>query len=298
MNKGLITMDEKDYKLILMLYELKSITKTSEKLFITQPALTKRIKKIEKDLGTDLLIRSKKGVLFTPLGESIIPYIRTAANTLEQMRQHVSSNNNFIGGSLTVGASLNYARYRLPKILKSYTESFPNVDVNIITDHSKNLYSRLKNDEFSMAIIRGEYKWNEHIILLDTEPMCLVCSNENANLSLNSYSYIVKTTDPISQGKIQTWLFENGISIDNAKLWIDNIDTCLEMAKCGLGWSIVPKICLDNFDGYVKDLYFSDGTPFSRSTYILCKNSYYMLPQIKLLIKYLKYNRKQHHQSH
>ncbi|WP_406542465.1 LysR family transcriptional regulator [Clostridium ljungdahlii] len=53
-------MDEKDYKLILTLYKLKNITKTSEKLFITQPALTKRIKKIEKDLGTDLLIRSKK----------------------------------------------------------------------------------------------------------------------------------------------------------------------------------------------------------------------------------------------
>lgn len=288
MDKGLITMDEKDYKLILTLYKLKNITKTSEKLFITQPALTKRIKKIEKDLGTDLLIRSKKGVLFTPLGESIIPYIKTVVNTLKQMREHVSSNHNFIGGNLTVGVSLNYARYRLPKVLKNYTEAFPNVDVNIATDHSKNLYNRLKNDEFSIVIIRGEYKWDEVTILLGTEPMCLVCSKENANLSLNSYSYIGRTTDLISQGKIQTWLFENNISINNTKLWVDNIDTCLEMAKHGLGWGILPKICLKNFDGYIKDLYFSDGAPFSRSTYILCKNFYYMLPQVKLFIQYLK----------
>lgn len=288
MNKGLIIMDEKDYKLILTLYKLKNITKASEKLFITQPALTKRIKKIEKELGAEVLIRSKKGVLFTPLGESIIPYIRNVVNTLNEMREHVSANYNFIGGSLSAGASLNYARYRLPKVLKSYTEAFPNVDVNIITDHSQNLYNRLKDDEISMAIIRGEYKWDEHTILLDTEPMCLVCSNENANMPLNSYSYIGRTTDTISQGKIQTWLLENGISTDNTKLWIDNIDTCLEMAKYGLGWGIVPKICLDNFNGYIKDLYFSDGTPFCRNTYILCKNSYYMLPQIKLLIRYLK----------
>ncbi|WP_065076575.1 LysR family transcriptional regulator substrate-binding protein [Clostridium ragsdalei] len=109
-------------------------------------------------------------------------------------------------------------------------------------------------------------------------------------LSLNSYSYIGRTTDPISQGKIQTWLFENNISINNTKLWVDNIDTCLEMAKHGLGWGILPKICLENFDGYVKDLYFSDGVPFCRSTYILCKNFYYMLPQVKLFIQYLKYS--------
>ncbi|MDD3223790.1 MAG: LysR family transcriptional regulator [Clostridium sp.] len=280
-------MDEKDYKLILALYKLKNITKTAEKLFITQPALTKRIKKIEKYLGADLLIRSKKGVLFTPLGESIIPYIRTVVNTLKQMNEHVSSSHNFIGGSLSVGVSLNYARYRLPKVLKNYTEAFPNVDVNIITDHSQNLYSRLKKDEFSIAIIRGDYKWDERTILLDTEPMCLICSNENANLSLDSYSYIGRTTDSISQGKIETWLFENGISVDSTKLWIDNIDTSLEMAKYGLGWGILPKICLENFNGYVKNLYFSDGTPFCRSTYILCKKNYYMLPQVKLFIQYL-----------
>ncbi|KZL90449.1 LysR family transcriptional regulator [Clostridium magnum] len=285
-------MDEKDYELILTLYQLKNITKTAEKLFITQPALTKRIKKIEHDLGTELLLRSKKGVLFTPLGESIIPYIRNVASTLKQMRQQVDSNHDFIGGTLSAGISLNYSQYQLPKVLKSYTEAFPNVDVNIITDQSRNLYHRLENDEISIAVVRGEFNWNDKSILLDTEPMCLVCSNEYARRPLNSYSYIGRRSDSILQGKIQTWLTENGLSTDNTKLSIDNIGTCLEMAKHGLGWAILPKVCLDDFDGYVEDLYFADGTPFTRSTYILYRSSYYSLPQVKLFIQYLKDGKK------
>lgn len=287
-------MDEKDYELILTLYELKNITKTAEKLFITQPALTKRIKKIEKDLGTELLLRSKKGVLFTPLGESIIPYIRTVTSTLRQMREYVVSNHDFVGGTLIVGVSLNYSHYYLPKVLKKFTKAFPNVDVNIITGQSKKIYRQLESDEISMAIVRGEFKWDETSILVSTEPMCLVCSNENAEIPLSAYSYIGRRSDNILQGKIETWFVENGLSFNNTKLWIDNIDTCLEMAKHGLGWAIVPKVCLRNFDGYSKELYFADGTPFNRSTYIFCKNSYHELPQVKLFIQYLLNNERSH----
>lgn len=283
-------MDEKDYEIILSLYDLKNMTKTSKKLFITQPALTKRIKKIEKDLGIQLLIRSKQGVIFTPEGETIVPYIKTMANTLKQMRQHIDSNQGIIGGSLSIGVSLNYSHYRLPETLKNYMQSFPNVDVSIITDQSKNLYNMLENDEISIAVLRGEYKWNQGLIHLCKEPMCLVCSTENSKRPLDSYPYIGRHTDSILHGKIQTWLLENGLSTDNTKIWIDNIDTCVEMAKHGLGWAILPKICLENFHGYVKNLYFADGTPFTRSTYILYKDLYYSLPQVKLFIEYLLKN--------
>ncbi|MEY8763969.1 MULTISPECIES: LysR family transcriptional regulator [Clostridium] len=285
-------MDEKDYEIILTLHKLKNITKTSEKLFISQPALTKRIKKIERDLGIDLIIRSKKGVIFTPLGESVIPYIKNVTNTLNLMRQQVESNHNFVGGTLNIGISLNYSHYRLPEVLKNYTEAFPNVDVKIVTDQSTHLYHKLENDEISLAVLRGEYKWDEESILLNTEPICFVCNNKNMNRPLDSFTYIGRHVDSIFQAKIQTWLIENGLSIENTKFWIDDIETCLDIVKEGLGWTILPKICLNNFNGYIKSLYFADGTPFTRSTYILYKKLYYSLPQVKLFIQYLLDNEK------
>ena len=69
--KGMLIMDEKDYELLLELNESKNITKTAQKLYMTQPAITKRIQKMEQDLGCQLFIRSRKGILPTPAAEGI-----------------------------------------------------------------------------------------------------------------------------------------------------------------------------------------------------------------------------------
>lgn len=61
-------MDEKDFALLMVLGESKNMTKAADKLFITQSALSKRIKNIERELGAELLLRSHQGIRFTPLG--------------------------------------------------------------------------------------------------------------------------------------------------------------------------------------------------------------------------------------
>ena len=61
-------MDEKDYELLLDLSETKNITKTASRLYMTQPAITKRIQKMEEELNCQLFLRSKKGVILTPSG--------------------------------------------------------------------------------------------------------------------------------------------------------------------------------------------------------------------------------------
>ena len=59
----------------------------------------------------------------------------------------------------------------------------------------------------------------------------------------------------------------------------------LEMVSRGIGWSILPEICLKQFDGQITPLYFKDGTPFTRSSHILYKHDYFELPQVKKFIQ-------------
>lgn len=61
-------MDERDWQIISLLYKNKNITKTANNRYISQPALTGRIKQIEQDLGVSILTRSNRGVEFTPHG--------------------------------------------------------------------------------------------------------------------------------------------------------------------------------------------------------------------------------------
>ena len=58
-------MDEKDFELLSVLNETRNITKAAERLFMTQSALSKRIKAIEKDLEIEMLLRSRQGIHFT-----------------------------------------------------------------------------------------------------------------------------------------------------------------------------------------------------------------------------------------
>ena len=145
----------------------------------------------------------------------------------------------------------------------------------------------LKRDQFDLAILRGHYDWNEETFPISVEPMCLVCSHENAGKPLDQYPYIRRHTDLDQAGQINQWLNRHGLSHLSSTLRIDNIDTCKEMARYGLGWCILPQICLSDFDGHVQELTLENGEPFTRSTYALCRSNYSRLPQVELFLNLL-----------
>ena len=278
-------MDEKDCELIEMLWETRNITKAAERLFTTQSALTKRIQKLEEELGCELFIRSRKGVLFTPVAERILPYVRQVSDSMDRIRSQVAIYRKEVAGTLKLGVSINFARYRLADVLKGFMDQYPNVDIHVSTMQSTNLYQSLVKNEISIAIVRGSLKWNEGMVTLSEEPVCLVTAREHAGEPLNSYPYIGRHTDAGFYDKIQLWRAENGCQESRTNLWVDDIGSCLEMVSRGIGWSILPEICLKQFDGQITPLYFKDGTPFTRSSHILYKHDYFELPQVKKFIQ-------------
>lgn len=278
-------MDEKDCELIEMLWETRNITKAAERLFTTQSALTKRIQKLEEELDCELFIRSRKGILFTPVAERILPYVRQVSDSMDRIRSQVAIYRKEVAGTLKLGVSINFARYRLADVLKGFMDQYPNVDIHVSTMQSTNLYQSLVKNEISIAIVRGSFKWNEGMVTLSEEPVCLVTAREHAGEPLNSYPYIGRHTDAGFYDKIQLWRAENGCQESRTNLWVDDIGSCLEMVSRGIGWSILPEICLKQFDGQITPLYFKDGTPFTRSSHILYKHDYFELPQVKKFIQ-------------
>lgn len=278
-------MDEKDCELIEMLWETRNITKAAERLFTTQSALTKRIQKLEEELGCELFIRSRKGILFTPVAERILPYVRQVSDSMDRIRSQVAIYRKEVAGTLKLGVSINFARYRLADVLKGFMDQYPNVDIHVSTMQSTNLYQSLVKNDISIAIVRGSFKWSEGMVTLSEEPVCLVTAREHVGEPLNSYPYIGRHTDAGFYDKIQLWRAENGCQESRTNLWVDDIGSCLEMVSRGIGWSILPEICLKQFDGQITPLYFKDGTPFTRSSHILYKHDYFELPQVKKFIQ-------------
>ncbi len=277
-------MDEKDLTIFLTLAETGNLTRTAEKLYLTQPTLSKRLQNMEAELGAPLFLRSKQGVTLTPAGELARQSFRRTADEMEQLRDHIQESKGTVGGTLRVEASIDYSAYRLPKILADYTTRFPNVVLNVSSDHSRDCLRKMQEGQPHLAIVRGNYEWDGMKLLLEQEAVCLIRSRSTLNTPLRQMRYIGRDSNPEHMSMKARWLMENHLE-PASSLNVNGLSTCVAMVQEGLGWSIVPEICLAYFDGVAEPLFFADGTPLTRSTYLLCRKREYALPQVREFIR-------------
>lgn len=284
-------MDEKDFEILSILNETRNITRAAKQLYITQSALSKRIKAIEKELGIEMLIRSRQGIRFTPAGEAVLTHSTCAAREMELMRRHIDTMNEEICGTLNTGISINFALYKLPDILADYHKKYPKVNLQITTGQSRHLYRQMLDGSLDIAVLRGEYPWDGIQFLLSQENICLVYNQEYEGTPLSDYLYISHKTD-ISQSAMMTrWMHEQNLNPRTNGVCLDSITACTEMVKRGIGWGLLPEIALENFHGCKKPCTFIDGEPFIRRTYILCQREAVELPQVNAFMEILKNSR-------
>lgn len=281
-------MDERDFELLITLNETENITHAADRLYISQSSLSKRIRAIEQELGICILLRSRHGVHFTPEGEEVLLRIKEASYQLKLMRNNLNANKDYVCGTLKIGVSINYALYRLPDVLATYHNKYPHVNTHVTTDKSLKLYLQIINGTIDLAILRGEYEYKSNKLLLSRENICLICSQKDKDRSLHDIPFIGRNTDMELERELAQWMHENGFQTKHYGIYVDNITTCVEMVRRGLGWAIVPEICLSNFDGCIRPLFFANGEPFVRSTYIMYSENASKLPQFKAFIDLIK----------
>lgn len=283
--KGGMTVNEKDYMILKVLGETKNITHASEILFMTQSALSKRIKMIEQEFGKKLLIRSYQGVTFTPAGEKVLEFCQNSILELDKVKQKLEWIEGEISGTLKAGYSISYGTYRLAKEISDYHKAYPKVNLQISSEQSGQLYQQMLDGSLDIAIIRGEYPWEGIKYMISEEKVYSVCSRENQDKPLSDYMYINRKTDPLLVGQMMKWLREANLDTHSSNICVDNITTCRELVQTGIGWAILPEIALEDFDGIKKQLFFKNGEPFIRHTYIFCQRGAAQLPQVERFIE-------------
>ncbi len=119
------------YKIFYVVAECKNITKASEKLYISQPAITKHIKHLEEYLGTPLFIRTKKGVVLTEVGEKIFLKVKHALTLFDEIPKELSGFNMLEKGTIKIGISTSLTKKFLLNYIKKFHLIHPNIIFNI-----------------------------------------------------------------------------------------------------------------------------------------------------------------------
>lgn len=282
-------MDDKDWIILKTIAEEKNITKAAERLYISQPALTYRLRNLEKEFGAKVVSRHSTGVTLTPQGEYLLSYAETMLMQYTKAKEHIKNMENKVQGTLRLGSSSVFAHYELPKILKSFLQLYPDVEISLKTGLSHKINRMLQKEEVSIAIIRGDYHWLEEKFLLREEPIYLV-SSQPINFSELPYKPQVSyLTDSSLEPMLREWWHESFARPPLITMEVDSMDTCRQMVLHGLGWAILPAIGLSKQSALLnRELFWQSGKPLLRRTWVMFPSSSLELSVVRTFVEFLK----------
>ena len=281
-------MDAKDWLILKTIADEKNITKAAERLYISQPALTYRLKNMEKEFGAKFVSRSHNGIVLTHQGEFMLAYANEMLERFQDTKERIKNMENKVQGTLRLGSSSIFAHHDLPNILKNFLQIYPDVDVILKTGMSARIYRMLQKEEITVAILRGDYPWAEEKHQLRDEPICLVSSEPLEFKDLPGRTQITYATNSSLKPLIENWWREFFTEAPRATMDVDSMDTCRQMVLHGLGWSVLPATGLSEHENlHIKELYWRSGKPLRRSTWLMYYTSSLELITVKTFADYL-----------
>lgn len=140
------------YKIFYTVAKHKHMTKASEELYISQPAISQSIKKLEQQLGGTLFIRSNKGMELTSEGKMLFDHIKGALELINNAENEFSSFKCLDKGEIKIGCSSTLTKLVLLEAVKEFHNDYPGVKVTIINDLTNNLINSLKLGKLDIVI--------------------------------------------------------------------------------------------------------------------------------------------------
>ncbi|KAB7673069.1 LysR family transcriptional regulator [Bacillus sp. B1-b2] len=130
----------------------KNISKASEKLHISQPALSKAIKNLEEELGMPLIIRSNKTHQLTDAGLVVYEYALKIINQVEEMSTTLHDMTNLARGSINIGLPPIIGSLYFPKVIASFHKAYPNIHINIKEYGAAKVVKSVEDGEFEIGV--------------------------------------------------------------------------------------------------------------------------------------------------
>ena len=146
---------------VYTVYEEKSFTAAAKKLFITQPALSASIKKVEAELGLPIFDRSHSPLRLTDAGQAYIEAAEKIFQIQKHLHRYVHDLAELESGSLVIGGTNFVTACFLPRLIKQFNEQHPNIHISVIESSSAELFAGLKQGSIDLVIDSGECNTKE-----------------------------------------------------------------------------------------------------------------------------------------
>ncbi len=186
-------------KYIRTIYECESFTKAAEKLYITQPALSIVVKKLEEELGKKIFIRNRKKVILTEDGRRYLDTADEISRIQNQFRDSLEAPDSSYTGKIRVGGAGICVNYVVPKILTRLKEKYPGLKTEVAEESFYTLKEMLLNRKLDLVLDSESYHADlTHVRLF---PNTLLYAVPKARITDPSFLKKGMTADEICKGK-------------------------------------------------------------------------------------------------
>ncbi|GHV29190.1 LysR family transcriptional regulator [Spirochaetia bacterium] len=269
-------MDFRDLTYFITVAREQNISRASEKLFVSQPALSETIARLEKRVGCALFLRQQHGLMLTKEGEAFAETARKIIQIKDEMEEEIHTVTRGYSGRIRLGISHLFSGVLLPKALPEFRIQRPNVEI-VVNNQTSSVLERMLMDDELDVVIMVESKPNEQLVLqvLFYEQILLAVSPQNPIAALGvpdpgeDYPFL---SPELLQGQLfilsqekmrlresaEAFFAAENISYKTGIITA-SVETANRLAAYNSGIAFIPAIYAETIDTSPKPSYFTTG---------------------------------------
>ena len=244
------------YRIFYVVANNRNITKASEELNISQPAISKSIKNLEDQLGGALFTRTKRGVILTEEGKEFYKYIKQAIEYINNAESKFTDLINLETGCIKIGISTTLTKEFLLPYLEEFHSLYPKINIQIDTNLTSNLIPKLRNGLVDIVILNitdNDYDKDIEIVKCKKVTDCFVVNDKYKDLlnkeisikDLNKYPLILQSKKSNTRIFLDDLARKYNVTL-KPNIELASYNLVVEFSKIGLGIGYVTK-------DYIKD---------------------------------------------
>ncbi len=240
-------MDIRPLRYFVTAATFNSISKAANHLHVAQPALSRQIRKLEKDLGTELLCRDSRGVSLTEAGTRLFDKGESILRQIEQMTDEVRASGKVPTGYVSVALMPSVASLIAPVLVMRMRERHPTVSLRLSEGLTTSIVGGLLNNKFDLGLIPAQPVDTALVsVPLLTEPMFLIgpgkdrTKNGGGALTMRQlarYPLLLPSRGNTLREQIESVAKRNGVTLD-VKEDVDSSAVIKHLVVSGLGYTV------------------------------------------------------------
>ena len=234
--------------------EHNSFSEAAEQLYLTQPAVSKRVAQLEDDLGVSLFDRIGRKVSLTEAGRALLPRARRLLNDAREIRRALADLSGEVGGRLTMGTSHHIGLHRLPEPLKRFTRDHPGVELDIRFMDSEEACHAVEVGDLELAIVtlppkplphlKVETIWDDPLVFMVAADHPLAGKRNLKLETLLQHPAVLPSTNTYTRGILERAVRAQGLEL-RIGMETNYLETLQMLVASGLGWSLLPETQLN-----------------------------------------------------